>query len=205
VTTDVAKRRELAEDRDPWTKQPWESWPAFNAFALYRDMGHTRTLRKVAEHLVETSTKTRNPISVESQLGGWSAKHRWQERVDAYVLHADQELVDARLEMQTRVIREDVDVAAKLLRHADSSLDALETSGMPLGPNEIPRYVEAASRIRRLAAGLSTDNVRGQLQITMQDLGRVVNAIVVGACEHGFVPEDRQEEFVRWVLEEASS
>lgn len=205
MTTDLAKKRDLAEDRDPWTKQPWESWPAFNAFAIYRDMGHTRTLRKAAGHVLETSAKPRKLESVVHQLADWSQRNRWQERVDAFVVWADQELVDKRLELQASVVRDDLASAGRLRAIADDTLDQIAELGVPVDPQVAARFIEVASRTSRLSAGLSTENMRGQLQITMQDLGRVVNAIVVGACENGFVPADRQEEFVRWVLEEASS
>lgn len=204
TSTDLERRKELATDREAWTKQPWESWPAFEAFAVYREMGATRTIDRAADFLIETSHSQTKPDTLRRRLGGWSSKHHWVERCEAYELHMDQERLRTREEVQAEIVRQDLETAGKLLRFADTSLDFHLEGGVPLDAETIPRYVEAASRIRRLAGGLSTDNVRGALTITVQDLGRVVNAIVVGACEKGFVPPELQEDFVRWVMEEAA-
>lgn len=68
---------------NPWDQQPSESSKAFERFALYRDMGAGRSLRKLAKDL------ELNP----STLAETSKKHGWQERVavfDAYIDKASQ-------------------------------------------------------------------------------------------------------------------
>lgn len=63
----------------PWDQQPIESAKAFERFALYRDMGAGRSLRKLAKDL------ELNP----STLAEISKKHDWQERIAAFDVYID--------------------------------------------------------------------------------------------------------------------
>src|SRR5215211_3673678 len=56
-----------------WEQQPGESARAYEAFALYRDMGPDRSLAKVAQMLGKSKTL----------LSRWSSEHAWVDRVKA--------------------------------------------------------------------------------------------------------------------------
>ena len=62
------------EAENPWEQQPGESAKAFEAFAIYRDMGVERSVRKVAQQLNKSLTL----------IGRWSSNHNWPERARAY-------------------------------------------------------------------------------------------------------------------------
>jgi len=57
-----------------WERLDTDTDKSYEAFCIYRDMGSNRTLRKLAQELNKTLT----------QIGDWSSKHNWQERVSAY-------------------------------------------------------------------------------------------------------------------------
>ena len=69
-------------DREPWEKLPGESFKAFQAFALYRDLGPARSSQKVADHLSKSGTLIR----------GWASKWSWQVRAAAYDNHVDRRM-----------------------------------------------------------------------------------------------------------------
>lgn len=71
---------------DPWERQPGESAKAFEAFAEYRDMGVSRSIRKAAQNLNKATTT----------LAEWSTKYDWVKRCAAW--DAEQDRI-ARLEM----------------------------------------------------------------------------------------------------------
>lgn len=59
----------------PWVQLPDETHAAYEAFCVYRDLGSTRSLAKVAH-----ATGRKTPRSLER----WSPRHRWCERAAAW-------------------------------------------------------------------------------------------------------------------------
>lgn len=60
-----------------WTRRAEESDPAYGAFKMYLDMGSVRTCDKVARSLGKSLTL----------ITGWSARHDWRARVQAFDTH----------------------------------------------------------------------------------------------------------------------
>lgn len=67
-----------------WEKQDFESAKMFKLFCIYRDMGQTRTLQKVCEHLGKKIGYRRN-------LEFYSSKYKWVARSDAYDIYITEE------------------------------------------------------------------------------------------------------------------
>lgn len=85
-------------DNPIWERLPSDTDKSFEAFCIYRDMGSGRTLRKLAQELDKTLT----------QIGDWSSKHNWIERVSTYDDYLRDEhrkrLEKARLEVAENVL-----------------------------------------------------------------------------------------------------
>lgn len=142
-------------DRYPWEKQKGESRQAFEAFALYRDMGPSRSLRKVARQLSKSETLMKR----------WSSKWSWHKRAIAWDAELDEQVREAqekaRKEMSERHIKEAMLMQQKLVE----SLKNIDPS--ELTPNDIARWLDTAVKIERMARGEPTENVsqevRGQV------------------------------------------
>ena len=63
-----------------WERLENESAKAYEAFALYRDMGSERAVRKVAEKLSKSL----------ALITRWAAKYQWTQRVREWDDHADE-------------------------------------------------------------------------------------------------------------------
>ena len=103
----MPKRQE--PDIAPWEQQPGESAKAFEAFAIYRDMGVERSVRKVTQRLNKSLTL----------IGKWSSRYNWPERARAYDRDLDrqahaQAVRDVR-SMTNRHIRIAMQLQAKAL------------------------------------------------------------------------------------------
>jgi hypothetical protein len=85
-----------------YDRQAGETNPAFEAFALYRDMGINRSLDAVAKKLSKSLTL----------MGRWSGQHNWVERVSLYDDYLD---VQARKKFEADTIKRKADM---LKRHA---------------------------------------------------------------------------------------
>ncbi len=83
----------MTKPRDPKKIQPWErqyreSTKAFEAFALYRDMGADRSLSKVEEKLEKSHTL----------IGRWSSRWKWVDRTLAWDGRIDEEKRNSQME-----------------------------------------------------------------------------------------------------------
>ena len=140
----MPKRQE--PDIAPWEQQPGESAKAFEAFAIYRDMGVERSVRKVTQRLNKSLTL----------IGKWSSRYNWPERARAYDRDLDrqahaQAVRDVR-SMTSRHIRIAMQLQAK-------ALEALEQLNVAtLSPKMQLAFLAKATEIERMnrlsAAGM---------------------------------------------------
>lgn len=110
-------------DNPIWERLPSETDKSFEAFAIYRDMGVNRSLRKLVQRLNKDST---NYLRV---LADWSKNHNWQERVSKYDEHqAEQRALrkqKSRIQIEGNVLkdyramRKAIDKRLKLLEQTD--------------------------------------------------------------------------------------
>jgi hypothetical protein len=70
-----------------WDRQRNETQKAFNAFGLYRDLGYTRSLPKVAKMYAKETGRNENTIL--AQLKRWSAKYNWVKRCEDFDIEQD--------------------------------------------------------------------------------------------------------------------
>jgi hypothetical protein len=137
-----------------WERQKGESRQAFEAFAVYRDMGVTRSTAKVARELGKS----------KALMDRWSARWLWVARADAY---------DAEIDRQRRLSREEqivqhLDRAASLGRFLQSvglaGLRELQGRNVVEPPTELVRYIVAGIAEERRALGLPSDAVVYELR-----------------------------------------
>lgn len=166
-----AKRSRRKPESDvvfEWERQPGEGARAFQAFAVYRDMGAERSTAKVARELGKT----------KAIVDRWSGDHEWVARAAAWDLELDRraqaELADARVE----AARRHAAIAARslealqvpieeLLRRAEKNPKAIQDEKkVPLSAllNFVRAYARTAPAVvvsERLSLGISTENVGG--------------------------------------------
>lgn len=88
-------------------EQQQETATAHAAFLEYCSLGSGRSLRKLAAKRDETGTKS---AQITKQLGIWSAKHNWQERVKEYDRERLREYEQISIETLLKHAKADVEV-----------------------------------------------------------------------------------------------
>ena len=109
---------------DLWERQPGESAQAYEAFAIYRDMGSNRSLRVVAEQLSKSDTLIKR----------WSREKKWGERCRAYDNHLDD-------------VARHIGIALQLQEKALAELKNLPDGSMT--PKDIIQFLDKATELER--------------------------------------------------------
>jgi len=142
---------------NPWDRQPGESGKAFEAFAIYRDLGPSRTILEVARRL----SKSRQLLT------RWAKKHRWHERAAAYDLYLDSIVQKAEEERKRRLADQRAKIAEAALSLVALNLaKLLQQARDPGAPPErmqaVARLLEAASRV------IGDESDRGALEVLVR-------------------------------------
>lgn len=133
---------------EPWERRDTETALSFNAFAVYRDAGAMRSLRKTARE-VPTDYKV---------VANWSVTHQWVDRALAWDRYMDRQRQVALVSRQREVAELHDRVAAALLARAvnritgQNGVTALDPS--TLTAREVARLIEVATRVQRSALGM---------------------------------------------------
>jgi hypothetical protein len=166
MTTMQPSRTPLA-----FEQQPKESNRAFAAFSLYLSLGSKRSVDQAALALKQNV----------SQLRRWSVRYSWPARVAAHVAYmatvereATEALVRCKaagwLARQQGLREEEWEMHEKCIAAAKKALATFmdrDKAGASLA--DIARILEVASKLGRLAAGMSTDKT----EVSGQDGGAI--------------------------------
>ena len=139
----------------PWERQPDEPEQAYSMFLAYRDMGPSRTIRKVAHDLGIAPAAS----------GQLCTRHNWAERCRAWDAHV-QRIYDTEIEAQVRAEGERRGKAlAALLGVSVEALQQLRESMPELVPQgkvslgQIAQAIKVACEGQRLEAGQTTASI----------------------------------------------
>ncbi len=131
--------------QNSWEKQQDETPKSFGRFALYRDMGSDRSLRKLAKDL-ELSLSTIAEIS---------KRHHWQERAAAFDAYIDQASQFNQLNQVKAMKRRQIGLALKGQELAEKGLEILLRSVDDekinnIRPEGLSKILDISCRLERL-------------------------------------------------------
>lgn len=133
----------------PWERQKGESEKAFEAFAIYRDMGEKRTLTAVAEKLQKSGSLIRR----------WKDRWDWVERVRAYDNGLEKEARAKAIKDRKDMTDRHIKIAMQLQKKALEALTSLEVEAM--SPKDIKEFIKMATDLERLNRTLEEESSRG--------------------------------------------
>jgi hypothetical protein len=132
----------VAEDTvESWERQSGESVQAFEAFAVYRDLGPARSLTKAVHELHKSRTL----------LGRWSRQFAWVMRAAAYDREQDRLFLAEQAQARRDIARRHAKLAQAVQSKAVARLQTLDPR--ELSPSELLRYIQVAAEIERRAVG----------------------------------------------------
>lgn len=126
---------------EPWERQEGETSRAYEAFAVYRDMGPDRSINKTSQKLSKNRTT----------IAEWSARNDWVKRVAAWDAEQDRIVRQAQIDEIKKMRKRHADLAYAMLIKAANALKRMpedEIKAMDIG-----RFVEVGSKLERLSRG----------------------------------------------------
>lgn len=126
----------------PWDRQPQEPETAYAYFAVYRDLGRTRTVAKVSDEVHKSRDYTHKIATA------W----RWVQRAQAFDREQDRMYAEALAERRREMAERHARLASALQSKVVTRLQSLDAA--KLTPADIARWLEVTTRLERLALGL---------------------------------------------------
>ncbi|MGW8554078.1 hypothetical protein [Streptomyces tubercidicus] len=126
---------------ESWERQSGESVQAFEAFAVYRDLGPARSITAVARQLDKS----------RALLGRWSRQFAWVMRATAYDREQDRLFLAEQAQARRDIARRHAKLAQAVQSKAVARLQTLDPR--ELSPSELLRYFQVAAEIERRAVG----------------------------------------------------
>lgn len=156
---------------EPWEQLPGESTRAHTGFTVYRELGPSRTLRKVRTDWGrigdELGADLGNPPSATS-VDRWSVQHAWRIRAQGYDQKLDSDWVLEKQDARRERARLNAKMAAFGMQKVWERLQTMNWAEASF--LDLRRMIDSLSRLERLALGESTENI----QVTGKDGGPVV-------------------------------
>lgn len=125
-----------------WERLPDEGSKAFEAFAIYRDMGlKERSIAKVSKQLGKS----------KALMDRWSSRYQWVERAAAWDKEQDRVAREAQLEDIKKMRKRHADLATAMLAKAAKALLRIPDDEIKAG--DLSRMVETATKLERISRG----------------------------------------------------
>lgn len=145
----------MSDDQQyPWTRRPDETPVAYEAFRIYMNGGHTRSLANVAEAMGGNR---------RSAINKWSSAYEWVARTTAYDSYLTTAAVDGMADQVSQVRNKHLDVASKLLDHLMESM-----AGWAPGEDPSIRWTtafSAAAKVQQVALSLKDTTTKTDAEI----------------------------------------
>lgn len=173
---DDMPRLELDPDRDAWERQPKETLKRFGQFTLYRDLGRTRTLRKVSETLSLNDGYLRQVASA----------YQWNRRAEQHDLHLDGLHQAQWLEQRRKAAEADATMLHAFLVKVGQRLQMLNPESM-----EVPDLIRALDVLMRHRRALF-----GDPQMTIAVTGPAGDPLTVQLADFAGMPAEQRRKAI---------
>jgi len=149
------------DEEKPGARLKGETLKSWESFKIYRNMGETRSLSKVAKRFPEKPAKLR-------QLHRWSSKYNWVERCEDWDEQQDELL---RKEMQAELKLMAKRHASIAMRLQKTGLDKIqEITTKELNPTDARLLIVDGMKFERLARGEPINIEETQTNVNFEDV-----------------------------------
>lgn len=143
----------LADDREPWDRQPGESNRQYSRFRVFMELGRTRTLKQAVEMLHGVGD---DRVAYRT-LMQYAYEYRWTERAESHDYAQDQLEASRLLTMRREMYARHRKIAGALQAKAVAALQNIQPQDMTA--LDVVRFVRYGTQIEATALGEPTQTV----------------------------------------------
>ena len=147
----------------PWERQQGESEKAFEAFAIYRDLGADRSLQKVTQELNKSRTI----------IARWSRTYHWRDRAREYDNDLERQAKKKAEKGLRDMCERHTKIAVELQTKALQALKSLNPDDMSI--KDIREYIRMATDLERLNRTMTAEQ-HGSTEQSAQSLADTIVA-----------------------------
>ncbi len=161
------------EPDKPWERQIGESGQAYEAFAVYREAGKSRTVSAVVKQLGKS----------RSLLDRWKARWDWEARAAAYDNDIERQAKEQAVKGRKTMLDRHTKIAMQVQTKALQALQRLDVDKMT--PKDIKEYIKMATELERISRTLDIDEHTKTEEINKNK--NIKDDVVI------YLPDDRRD------------
>jgi hypothetical protein len=138
----MAASKPKNKSRKPWERKDGESAVAYEAFAVYRDLGVDRSIPKVVRKLTKSN----------GLMKRWSAEHSWVSRAEEWDIEQDRLLTKALERDRVKMRKLHADIARAVLLKGAAQLNKSAPNAKTAQKDAIA-MIESGMKNERIARG----------------------------------------------------
>lgn len=144
-------RKRSVNQTEPWERQEGESWKAYEAFCVFRDLGGKRTTPATAKALGKN----------ESLIKKWRSQFDWNSRAEAFDIQVQRDAYEKAVAEKASMTARHINTALAVQKKAVEALKALTTDKMK--PRDIKEFIQLGTELERLSRQTSLGDMIADL------------------------------------------
>lgn len=149
---------------NPWERQKGESEKAYEAFAIYRDLGEERTVSAVVKKLEKSRTL----------IDRWKKNYQWEERVRLYDNWLEKKTQAKVVKNRKDMINRHISIAKNLQGLALNAMRNADSDKMSI--KDIREVLKMATELERISQSMAESNINKEQQENKTSFADVITA-----------------------------
>ena len=144
-------RKRNDNQTEPWERQEGESWKAYEAFCVFRDLGGKRTTPATAKQLGKN----------ENLIKRWRSQYNWNDRAQAFDISVQRDAYEQAVKEKASMTARHITTALAIQKKAVEALKSLDIAKMK--PRDIREYIQLGTELERLSRQVSLGDLVADL------------------------------------------
>lgn len=144
-------QKRSSNQTEPWERQEGESWKAYEAFCVFRDLGGKRTTPATAKALGKN----------ESLIKKWRSEYNWNSRAEAFDVQVQRDAYAKAVAEKASMTARHINTALAIQKKAIEALKLLDAE--KLKARDIKEFIQVGTELERISRQTSMSDLVADL------------------------------------------